>query len=188
MKKVIRASEIELDSSVLGIQGNLKQGCFLEILVRIKQQLDAMLSHHCKILVVRLDLHLEGYRPENELMSKFIRKVRKKMYAYYGFKRLGFIWVREQERAIQQHYHIAFFMDANKVRYPDKLISICERIAKAWELFLFTPKNCYYLINRNDSKAYLKAFYRLSYLSKERGKGYKAKAANDYSASRIKLK
>mgnify|MGYP000397287825 CR=1 FL=1 len=188
MKKVIRASEIELDSSVLGIQGNLKQGCFLEILERIKQQLDAMLSHHCKILVVRLDLHVGGYRPENEIMSKFIRKVRKKLYAYYGFKRLGFIWVREQERAIQQHYHLAFFMDANKVRHPDKLISICERIAKAWELFLFTPKNCYYLINRNDSKAYSKAFYRLSYLSKERGKGYKAKAANDYSASRIKLK
>tara|TARA_R110002049_G_C9172598_1_gene562116 strand:+ start:3196 stop:3720 length:525 start_codon:yes stop_codon:yes gene_type:complete len=172
----------------MSIQGNLKQGCFLEILERIKQQLDAMLSHHCKILVVRLDLHVECYRPDNEVMSKFIRKVRKKLCAYYDFNRLGFIWVREQEKAKQQHYHLAFFMDANKVRYPDKCISICERIAKGWELFIFTPKNCYYLINRGDSKVYQDAFYRLSYLSKERGKGCKAKAANDYSASRIKMR
>jgi hypothetical protein len=186
LKKVIRSSEVELGSSKLGILGSLEHGCFLEILERIKQQLDSMLSHHCKILVVRLDLHVGVYKPDNEIMSKFIRKVRKKLNAFYDFKRLGFIWVREQEKAKKQHYHLAFFMDANKVRYPEKLISICERIAEAWELFIFTPKNCYYLINRSDTKTYLKAFKRLSYLSKERGKGYKAKAANDYSASRIK--
>jgi len=179
-------SQVEINESVFSIQGNSKQGCFLEILERIKQQLDAMLSHHCKILVVRMDLHVKGYSPENEIISKFIRKARKKLSAYYGFKRFGFIWVREQEKAKQQHYHLAFFLDANIVRYPDKLISICQRIAEGWELFLYTPKNCYYLIARNDSGAYQEAFYRLSYFSKERGKGYKAKAANDYSSSRIK--
>ena len=178
--------EIELDKSVLSIQGNLRHGCFIEILERIKQQLDAMLSHHSRILVVRLDLHIDGYRSDNEIMSMFIRKVRKKLCAYYDFKRVGFVWAREQEKAEQQHYHLALLLDANTVRFPDKLISICERIAEAWGLFLYTPKNCYYLVGRSDSQAYRKAFYRLSYLSKERGKGYKAKTANDYSASRIK--
>ena len=131
---------------------------------------------------------ISSYTPDNTLMSKYIRKVRKKLRTQYGFSRMGFIWAREQERAKHQHYHLALFVDANKVRHPAKLISTCEGLAKAWELFLFTPPNCYYLLKRGDGAQYQKAYRRLSYLAKTRGKGYKAKCANDYSSSRLKTK
>lgn len=177
-----------MDDIKLQILGGATQGCFVEILERTKQQLDAMLSHHCKVLVLRLDLSVNEYTPKNELMSKFMRKVRKKLGAHYGFTRVGFIWAREQEKAKKQHYHFALIVDANKVRHPHRMISICEDVAEAWELRLFTPKQCYYQIKRGDEIAYQKAYRRLSYLAKTRGKGYKLDSANDYSSSRIKAK
>lgn len=177
-----------MDDITLKILGGAKQGCYVEILERTKQQLDAMLSHHCKVLVLRLDLSVNDYTPKNEIISKFIRKARKKFEAQYGFTRMGFIWAREQEKAKKQHYHFALIVDANKVRHPHRMISICEGIAEAWELRLFTPKHCYYQIKRGDEIAYQKAYHRLSYLAKTRGKGYKAHSANDYSSSRIKAK
>jgi Inovirus Gp2 len=188
VKRVVNGSAVTIDGVTLQIIGGAKQGCYVEILERTKQQLDAMLSHHCKILVLRLDLSINYYTPMNELISKFIRKVRKKLVRQYGFTRMGFIWAREQEKAKKQHYHFALIVDANKVRHPHRVISICVRIAEAWELRLFTPKHCYYQINRGDKLGYQRAYRRLSYLAKTRGKGYKAGSANDYSSSRIKAK
>jgi len=188
LKKVVRATSISFDDTILGINGNKKQGCFVEILARINEQMKAMLSHHCKILVVRFDLHVENYTPDNRIMSSYIRKIRKKLIAHYGFRRLGFVWVREVERAKKQHYHIALFLDGNKAQNSRMTIAICETVAKSWDLFLYTPKNCYYRISRDDQMAYQEAYLRLSYMTKERGKGYKANRANDYSTSRIKPK
>jgi len=188
VKRVINGGEIKLGDTTLDIQGNDKQGCFVEILERTKSQLDAMLSYHSKIMVVRLDLRMYEYHPNNELISRYIRKVRKKLVAKYGFNRVGFIWAREQEKAIHQHYHFAVFVDANKVRFPKNIVDICSRIWSDWEQSPYTPKNCYYIVRRGRHDDYQKVFYRLSYLSKVRGKGHKSKSANDYSTSRIRLK
>lgn len=173
----------------LNINANDKRGCFVEILESTKQQIDAMLSHHCKVLVIRIDLHVNRYQPDNTLISNFVRKLRKKLNTKYNLSRLGYIWVREQERAKHQHYHFALLIDANKIRYPKKVITIIEDIWQKWLLPKpFTPGHCYYLVHRGDNTAYQEAFYRLSYMAKERGKGYKAKTANDFSTSRIRPK
>lgn len=160
----------------------------MEILERTKAQLDAMLSHHSRIMAVRLDLRMYEYQPNNELLSRYVRKVRKKLVARYGLKRVGFIWARERENADHQHYHFSVFVDANKVRHPKYIIDICSRVWANWGQSPYTPKNCYYIIRRGNRDEFQKAFHRLSYLSKESGKGYKSKSANDYSASRIKPK
>ena len=140
MKKGIKVSEITFGDDNLKTLGNSRLGCFLEILECIKQQMDTMLSHHSKIIVVRLDLHVDAYCPDNELMSKFIMKIRKKLCAHFGLKRLGFIWVREQEKAKKQHYHIAIILDANKVFNTKNVIPIIQRIAEGWNLFLWVPR------------------------------------------------
>ena len=177
---------LNVNGELLRINSGHNKGVYTEIIKRFVYQLDIALSIHRRLLVHRVDLHTTYYSPNNKIISRFMNRAKQWIKRNYGIDSIGYIWAREQERAKHQHYHLALFVDANKVRHPAKLISTCEGLAKAWELFLFTPKNCYYLINRNDSKAYFRAFFRLSYLSKERGKGYKAKAANDYSASRIK--
>lgn len=149
-----------------------------------------MLVHHCKILVIRFDLRLPfmDYTPNNKIMSDYMRKVIKKLKARYGFKRIGYVWAREIEKAKHQHYHCALIVDGNKVRAPLKLQRICDDVAAAWELSVFWCKQGSYLIKRNDLKAYSACYKRLSYLAKTRGKGYKANNANDYSASRVKAK
>jgi len=180
---------VAISGQILNINANQKNGCFVEILERIKHQMDAMLSYHSKVLIVRFDLHVNHYQPDNKLISAFVRKLRKKLKAKYKLNRLGYIWVREQERAKKQHYHFALIIDANKVRHPKNVIQLIETIWQNWLLPKpFTPKHCYYIVNRSDTPAYQEAFPRLSYTAKERGKGYKEKTANDFSASRIKIK
>lgn len=186
MKQVVRVGTVVIQGQVLPICANSKHGCFVEILERTKDQMDAMLSHHSKILVIRFDLHVDTYQPTNALISKFVRKLRKKLTAKYKLTRIGYIWAREQEKAKRQHYHFALIVDANKIRYPKKVLEIVDGIWQAWLLPKpYTPRNCYYLVKRGDTEIYQEAFYRLSYLAKTRGKGYKSKTANDYSASRI---
>lgn len=58
-----------LNGETLSINANNKYGCFVEILEAIQQQLDAMLSYHCKVLVLRFDLHTDEYQSNNALIS-----------------------------------------------------------------------------------------------------------------------
>ena len=163
-------------------------GCYFEILERTKQQLDVMLLYHSRIMVVRVDLHLHDYSDDNLLLSKFIRKIRRRLREKYGLKRLGFVWVREREKAKKQHYHLAVMLDANKVNYPGGVLQVVDNVWKGWaQPKPYTPENCYYIIHRGFFSEYQNAFFRLSYMAKERGKGCKSKTANDYSTSRIRL-
>jgi hypothetical protein len=191
VKKTTMADAIALNGRVLPINANaeLGQGCFVEVLQQIDGQLAAMLSHHSRVMVLRLDLHLYDYTDANGEVSRFVRKVKKRLCRRYGFSRVGHVWAREIEKAKQQHYHIALFLDGNTVQHPAQVIRLCEEIWQGWgHPKPYTPENCFSVIGRNDARGYGEAFYRLSYLAKLRGKGYKAKAANDYSASRIACK
>ena len=186
MKTIIKSRYFNTDGLHLKINGNSNTGCYLEILESINSQLNALLSHHCKILVVRFDLHIHGYSCRNELISRFFRKLKKKIRAIYNTRRVGHVWVRELEKAKQQHYHCAIFVDGNNARHPKKLLILIEWIWETWDQPKpFTPKNCYYIINRHSTQAYNECFYRLSYLAKSRGKGSRSSTANDYSTSRI---
>jgi hypothetical protein len=189
MKKVVYSDVINFGESNLPINVTKNSGCFVVMLSRVDEQLKAMLSYHCQVLVLRLDLHMNNYSPDNSLVSKYMKKLKKKLIAKYALMRVGHVWAREREKAKSQHYHLVLMIDANKVRHPSKIIELCESIWMAWEQPKpYTPKNCYSVLKRGDKKKYDEVFRRISYLAKERGKGYKAKTANDYSTSRIKVK
>lgn len=180
-----------MNDRVLPINANaeLGQGCFVEVLEQIDGQLAAMLSHHSRVMVLRLDLHLYDYTDANGEISRFVRKVKKRLCRRYALKRVGHAWAREMEKAKQQHYHIALMLDANKVQHPAQVIRLCEEIWQGWNHPKpFTPENCFSVIRRHDVRGYGEIFWRLSYMAKIRGKGYKGKAANDYSTSRIVCK
>lgn len=188
VRRLTNASKITMDGNELCI--NTKQGdyyCYREILDRSYEQLSAMLSYHSKILVVRLDFHLDEYSQDNSLISKIIKKLRKHLCDKYGMKRFGYIWVREQERSKSQHYHLALILNGNKIRVPTKLIHWIE---DRWCHYgtCYTPQNCYSMIKRGDDVKFKESFERISYLAKTRGKGYLALGSNNYSASRIGLK
>ncbi len=189
VKTVIFKRSIVLDGRRLNINANKKLGSFKEILCAIKSQMDSMLSHHSRVLLLRMDLHVHDYTESNLIMSNFLRKLKKKLRTRYKLARVGHIWARETETTNQQHYHLAIMIDAHKVKHPHKVISTIEEIWLGWDLPKpYTPRNCYRVIHRSDASAYQEQFYRLSYLAKLRGKGYRAKTANDYSSSRINKK
>jgi len=162
------------------------KGHYLPILEAIVGQMDAMLSHHGKVLIFRQDLHLHAATRDNAVMSGFIHLLRARLDRR-GFKRVGFVWCREQDRADAQHYHCAFIVNANVSRHPHRLIELIEEL---WELYergtAYTPKRCYEVVRRGDQAAYERQFKRLSYLAKVATKGQRAKGVNDYSASRVK--
>lgn len=190
MKRVYAASQLSWGGDLLPVNnGNDKHSCYKEILIAIAQQMDAMLSHHSRMLVLRVDLHIEHYTEDNLLLSRFLEKIIKGCKSKYKMKRAGYVWAREQEKAKKQHYHLALFLDGSKINFPSSLLDwIEERWQSKGKNTISIPENSYTMVKRKDRKAFYKAFYRVSYLAKTRGKGYRSNSANDYSASRIKHK
>jgi Inovirus Gp2 len=187
VRTIVRDKEIVLGKQTLAIQTTKKRGCYLEILEALKSQMDAFLSHHARMLFVRVDLHQYEYSDDNKPMSDFMRKFIKRLKRDYKMTRVGYLWVREMEKAKRQHYHLVVMLDGRAVRYPKKVIEVAESIADGWGWPKpFTPKKCYYTVHRSDFDSFAQAFRRGSYLAKERGKGYKGITANNYGRSVIR--
>jgi len=184
---VIRVPVWRHKTGELEINVTKRYGCYSSILKAAQGQMDAMLSRYSRVLVFRLDLHLCEYSGNNEKLSMMMRRFKGWLGDKYGLELVGHLWVREMEKAKSQHYHLVFMLNGHKIRHPSKLISWIERYWEARnEPKPYTPRACYTMVGRNDPETYGKAFYRISYLAKERGKGYKDATANNYSASRIK--
>ena len=164
------------------------KGHYLPILKSAAGQLDAMLSHHSKVLVFRLDFRLHEGTDSNILISEFIRRYRKHSVRH-GVNRLGYLWCREQATKNKPHYHCAFFVNGHVHQHPHNLIEQARYYWETWECgSLSIPKNPYLLVGRNDEEAYQQAFNRISYLAKVGTKGDRPPTTNDYSSSRIKPK
>lgn len=163
-----------------------KSGLMVKPMRAMLGQIEAMLSNHSRVMLIRFDLRMESYTPDNKIITVFNRRLFKWVKAQYGVSRIGFVWCRELERAKRQHYHYALMLDGSKVNYPN---SITKKVIQIWSELsgsAYVPKNCYYIMKRDCLESQQDAVYRISYLAKARGKGYKATQAKNYGASRIK--
>ena len=181
----------------LFINSSNTKGIYPTIVEQIVEQLDICLAIHKRVLVVRFDLSIDEYTGDNRTISTFINRLKEKLFKLkrYRMKDIGHVWVREQEEAKQQHYHVALFLDGNKIQHPSKLLQLIKakwyKHGRVW-----IPKKervdddgCFYYIEKkNFVEERGKAIYRLSYLAKTRGKGYKDIQAKNYSVSRLKEK
>ena len=59
-----------------------------------------------------------------------MKNLKQKIGRDYEIIKIGYQWVREQERAKKQHYHVVLFLDGNKIQHPKKLNAI---IKEMWE-------------------------------------------------------
>ena len=189
---MIKNSQVCLGARTLTLPfSKNNEGHFLPILAKIESQVSAMLSHHCKILAVRLDLHVYDQSSTNEVISKLIRWLRKHLQQRLGLSNVGYIWCREQGKASKQHYHLVVMVDANKHRHPTTLVNLVCRYWQAKDIgTVWIPKHCYYVIKRGDDEAFQKLFNRLSYLAKVATKApiNRNATSNDYEGSRVKFK
>ena len=181
----------------LFIFSNEKLGVFPVIVEKSVEQLDICLAKFGRVLVVRFDLSLDEYSGDNHTISVFLNRLKEKLFKlkkYRRIKDIGHEWVREQEEAKQQHYHVALFLDGNKIQHPSALLQLIKaKWYKHGRLWIPKKKHvdddgCFYFIDqkKKDFKEQRgKVIYRLSYLGKTRGKGYKDVQAKNYSVSRL---
>ncbi len=185
MSYKVKVRAIEVNNQVFWVNGQ-HSGIYLTMANKMINQVDTILKHHSKVHLIRFDLRLYAYSPNNQVITKFNRILFKWLKRSYQLKRIGFIWCRETETAKQQHYHYVLMLDGHKVRHPHDILI---KVKAIWECQLqgsqFTPKHCYYNIKRGDYNSLQEAIWRISYLAKVRSKGKKPAQTKNYGTSRI---
>ena len=188
-KTVSYSGQIVINEKTYKVNAKEKQGIYLSIMHKAIEQLEICQEKWSRVLVIRFDLHQKDPIKDNHKVSNFIDNFKRRLQRQYGFDDIGYLWVREHERAKAQHYHCAIYLDGNKIRHSSKVLRI---IKDTWEgsgrhkkegNHVPVIKNPFYFVDNEVTKA--KAIYRISYLCKERGKGYHSHYVNDYSASRL---
>jgi len=170
----------------LFINSRKKQGVYLEILEGFVRQLDIALSIHKRLMVYRFDLKVKQYSNNNKVMSNFINRTKQWIKRSYDIDNIGYVWVREHEQSKKLHYHLAIFLDGDKIRYPNKLF---KKLKEMWKPHGHMPTiaNPYYFIDKHNQFIVRgEVIYRVSYLAKIRAKGYRHPQTKDYGTSRLK--
>ena len=167
---------------------NTKEGqyeCYCAILDKGIEQLIRMLNRHSKVLAIRLDVHVPEHTKLNTNIGLFMDYLKRFILRTYSSKDVGFIWVREIEKAKKQHYHLCVYVDGNKIRTSYKIVEWAEEHLNSRGMTLYRPDNTFMMVLRNDKQSIDDAVYRMSYLAKVRGKGYVDKYVKNYSSSRL---
>lgn len=160
-------------------------GVYLQLLHKIIAQLEICIVKWRRVFVIRFDLHQKWHTTNSKMITRFRKNLSQRIARAYGVYEVGYAWVREQERAKQQHYHFVLFLDGDKVNHS---ATVSETIRDTWEGVkvgnsVHIPKRCFYNVVDDVTKA--EVIYRVSYLAKQRGKGYRADQAKDYGTSRL---
>ena len=178
-------SYIEINDETIKVNAGATKGIYKEIIERFIGQFDIAFKHHKRLLVHRVDLHLNMFSSDNKVISRFMNRLKQWLKRNYGLNKIGYIWVREQDRSDKQHYHLALLLDGDKIRHPKRLN---EQIKEMWLPLGHVPVtlNPYYTIdkhNHNETRAEI--IERVSYLAKVRGKRIRDKQTKDYQTSRL---
>ena len=185
-KKEHYGSLININGEQLEINSTNTLGVYPIIIEKMVQELDKAINLYKRVFVLRFDLHLNHYSDDNKEISNFMKAQVQRIKRKYKTKYVGYVWVREMERAKTQHYHCAFFIDGDRLRTSNVLN---QQIKAKWYKNghrSVVPKPFYFIDKHNIEKKRKEVIYRLSYLAKVRGKGYRSPQAKDYSTSRLK--
>lgn len=184
-KKEHYGSFLNINGEELKINSTEKLGVYPLIIEKFVVELDKMIARYKRVFVLRFDLHLRQYCDDNKQITTFIKAQVQRIKRKYETKYVGYVWVREVERSKIQHYHCAFFIDGDKIRNS---FALNQQIKAKWYKNghrSVVPKPYYFLDKHNMKEAREEVIYRLSYLAKVRGKGYRSAQAKDYSTSRL---
>ena len=176
---------IEINDETIKVNAGATKGIYKEIIERFIGQLDIAFKCHKRLLVHRLDLHLNKQSSDNKVISRFINRLKQWLKRNYGLDKIGYIWVREQERSDKQHYHLALLLDGDKIRHPKRLN---KRIKEMWLPHGHVPvtQNPYYFIDKHNYNETRKdVIDRVSYLAKVSTKRIRGKQIKDYQTSRL---
>jgi len=163
-----------------------KSGLYVEILRRMIDQFELASQKWRRVFALRFDLHSHYYTGDNKRITLFRKRLFQCLKREYGFKEIGFCWVREMERSKAQHYHWVLFLDGDLIRHSSR---INQMVKDAWEdetgaYHVPIIKRPFYFGKAEEIAQ--DVIYRVSYLAKARSKGYRDEQAKDYQTSRMK--
>ena len=187
-KTVIKDGWITYKGEKLEICNSEDYGVYKQLALAFIDQLDAAITIHKRVLVINLIFSTSYYTDTNKKFSAFMKNIKQWIERHYNIYNIGYQWVREQEIAKKQHYHLALILDGDKIQHPAKLNEV---IKEKWlpNGSIYKPDNCFYYIDKhNHQDERPKAIYRASYMAKSRGKGVRPAQTKDYYCSRLKTK
>lgn len=187
-----------------------KSGVRLDILQPIVDELDVIQSIYSRVHFARFDLHLpKGTSVEtgNEWASQLFKKLRERLQSRYKrpkgvtspIKDFAYGWVRERERAKQDHYHCWIALPQRQVqRLGRRTYGVASAIIDIWcdltggeHTLVNLPRkdDIYppdYVIERDKPETLKGPIYWASYLAKERGKYQTGEGARTHSTSLLR--
>ena len=186
-KTVSFSSTINHNGINYEINGSETHGVYLQLVHAMIEQLEICLSMWGRVFAMRFDLRQMENTGDSKMLTSFRKNLKRRLERKYQMANMGYMWVREQESAKQQHYHFVIFLDGDKIRHSSVIIKI---IMETWENLksgntVGYVKRCFYNVSDSNSKA--DAIYRFSYLAKARGKSNRPPQSKDYGTSRMKL-
>jgi hypothetical protein len=148
-----------------------KGGVNIKILIQIFKQLDIMTSYYSRVSVVLLQFHLREQTLDNKVISIFLTALIKKLKFRYKSK-IGYVWIREQNGAPAQHYHMAIMLSGHVCESSHHIYTIAKEIWKTQNEngYSYRVENSLYRLVRYCDIELNAARYRLSYFAKNRTK------------------
>lgn len=156
---------ISFENYELSIQNRPNLGAYTSSLRKIYSQLRSLQSHHCKVFVCRIDLHVNERNWSEGDLAKMLKNVKKNLRSKYKTYRIGHVWAREKCKSGKTHFHLTLFLDGNKVR---KSKPINDIVSLHWKKrgHPSTHHSSSHMLSNEVDDAFRGAFYHLSYLSK----------------------
>ncbi|WP_248914535.1 YagK/YfjJ domain-containing protein [Pseudomonas moorei] len=176
-------------------------GVYTNMLKPMLGQINALLTHHSRVQLLRFDLHLPvmDYMPAasaNRVITKFFKKIKQDLSSPKWNKQVNVIhcWAREVGKSQNGHYHCMIGI-SSKVRlgtiYTETSMLAWKLLQNRWSELSggsLHGSTCH-VVNRSNKKELDTAFFHLSYICKVRDKHFGT--GEDYkrfSASRLKPK
>lgn len=153
-----------------------------DIMETVFSVLRGFFKKRSKLIAIRIELHLKQWTATNAPVSDFFQKLGRQLKKHYGKIYHRYIWVREQNQAKAQHYHVVLLVDGQFVKHPSVIKEIASRI---WTYgYLCLAQNAFYRIHRNQVLRFYALVYRLSYLAKAETKGNRPSEVKDFGCNR----
>lgn len=146
--------------------------CIPLLIERMADEFWAALVLHSKVLAIRIDLHANDQAMKNDAIEDLLRWLKQDLKRAYRMNNIGHVWAREFGKKKKRHWHLVLLLDGNILQNSWMVI---EKVKSYWELTkrngeVKVPRNCFTQMIRGDEDSFNEAFYRSSYLTKERSK------------------
>jgi len=156
----------------LPINADHEYKCIPLLIERMADEFWAALILHSKVLAIRIDLHAKDQAMKNDAIEDLLRWLKQDLKRAYRMKNIGHVWAREFGKKKKRHWHLVLLLDGNILQNSWMVI---EKVKSYWELTkkngeVQVPRNCFTQMIRGDEDSFNEAFYRSSYLAKERSK------------------